>query len=100
MRAFIQRLRNTTGLQGKEGQMGNDNLRTGKPDVKPDTPSHTPGVNYGNEPGGIEGDPGIHYTGEQEAGRPQAKATMRLSTGINPEQRNPIDPNSPVLPAP
>ena len=63
------------------------NLRVGEADVEPDRPSHTPGVNYGNEPGGIEGDPGIYYTGENEAGRPQ-------------EQRNPIDPNSPTLPPP
>ena len=98
MRSFIRQLRGGTGLQGKEGQMGN--LRVGEADVEPDRPAHTPGVNYGNEPGGIEGDPGIYYTGENEAGRPQAKATMRLATGINPEQRNPIDPNSPTLPPP
>ena len=87
-------------VRGKERRMWKDNLKVGKPDVKMDAPSHTPGVNAGNEPGGIEGDPGIYYTGENQAGRPQAKATMRLATGINPEQRNPIDPNSPVLPAP
>jgi hypothetical protein len=90
----------TTRLPGKEGKMWKDNLKVGKPDVKVDAPAHTPGVNAGNEPGGIEGDPGIHYTGENEAGRPQAKATMRLSTGINPELRNPIDPNMPTMPPP
>jgi hypothetical protein len=93
-------MRGTVGLRGEERRMWKDNLRVGKPDVKMDAPAHTPGVNQGNEPGGMEADPGIHYTGENQAGRPTARATMRLSTGINPEQRNPIDPNSPVLPAP
>jgi hypothetical protein len=74
------------------------NIRVGRPDTKPDAPSHTKGVYQGNEPGGIEGDPGLHYTGERGAGRPGAKSTARKSTGINPEARNPIDPNSPNLP--
>ena len=98
MRSFISRLRNTTGLQGKEGQMGN--LRVGKPDVEPDRPAHTPGVNYGNEPGGIEGDPGLYYTGERGQGKPSAKATARAYTSINPEHRNPIDPDMPNVTAP
>ena len=80
--------------------MWKDNLKVGKPDVKVDAPAHTPGVNSGNEPGGIEGDPGLYYTGENKAGRPTAKATMRRATGINPERRNPIDPNSPTLTPP
>ena len=37
--------------------MWKDNLKVGKPDVKPDAAAHTPGVNSGNEPGGIEGTP-------------------------------------------
>jgi hypothetical protein len=73
-------------------------IRVGKPDTKPDAPAHTPGVSQGNEPGGIEGDPGLYETGETGAGRPTAKSTARKSTGINPEARNPIDPNSPSLP--
>jgi hypothetical protein len=73
-------------------------IRVGKPDTKPDAPAHTPGVSQGNEPGGIEGDPGFYETGETGAGRPTAKSTARKSTGINPEARNPIDPNSPSLP--
>jgi hypothetical protein len=67
--------------------MWKDNLKVGKPDVKMDAPAHTPGVNAGNEPGGIEGDPGIYYTGENQAGRPTAKATMRLPD--RPEQPGP-----------
>jgi hypothetical protein len=73
-------------------------IRVGTPDTKPDAPAHTPGVSQGNEPGGIEGDPGLYETGETGAGRPTAKSTARKSTGINPEARNPIDPNSPSLP--
>ena len=73
-------------------------IRVGKPDTKPDAPAHTPGVSQGNEPGGIKGDPGLYETGEAGVGRPTAKSTARKSTGINPEARNPIDPNSPSLP--
>jgi hypothetical protein len=73
-------------------------IRVGKPDTQPDVSAHTPGVSQGNEPGGIEGDPGLYETGETGAGRPTAKSTARKSTGINPEARNPIDPNSPSLP--
>jgi hypothetical protein len=73
-------------------------IRVGKPDTTPDAPSHTPGVSQGNEGGGIENDPGLYETGETGAGRPTAKSTARKSTGINPEARNPIDPNSPNLP--
>jgi len=80
--------------------MWKDNLKVGKPDVKMDAPSHTPGVNQGNEPGGMEADPGIEYTGENQAVLPIARAMMLFSTVINPELRNPIDPSMPVNPAP
>ena len=73
-------------------------IRTGKPDTQPDKPAHTKGVNAGNEPGGVEADPGLYFTGERGAGRPSVKATMRKSTGINPEKRDPIDQNMPNLP--
>ena len=73
-------------------------IRVGKPDTTPDAPAHTPGVSQGNEPGGIEEDPGLYPAGEYGAGRPGAKSTARKSTGINPEKMNPIDPNSPTLP--
>ena len=73
-------------------------IRVGKPDTTPDAPAHTPGVSQGNEPGGIKNDPGLYETGETGAGRPTARSTARKSTGINPEARNPIDPNSPNLP--
>jgi hypothetical protein len=73
-------------------------IRVGKPDTKVDAPAHTRGVNQGNDPGGIERDPGIEYTGERRAGKPTARAFARMSTSINPESRNPIDPNSPNMP--
>ena len=73
-------------------------IKVGKADVKMDAPSHVRGVRQGNESGGIENnDPGFFSTGERGAGRPSAKSTARRSTGINPEARNPIDPNSPNL---
>jgi hypothetical protein len=73
-------------------------IRVGKPDTTHDAPAHTPGVNQGNEPGGIDADPGLEETGVVGAGRPSMTSTARKSTGINPEKRNPIDPNSPNLP--
>ena len=73
-------------------------IRVGKPDTKMDAPSHVRGVRQGNEPGGIEQDPGLHETGETGAGRPTARSTARKSTGINAGLRNPIHPDSPNLP--
>jgi hypothetical protein len=73
-------------------------IRVGKPDTKVDASAHTPGVSQGNEPGGTDADPGLEETGETGAGRPGLRSWARKSTGINPEKRNPIDPNSPNLP--
>ena len=73
-------------------------IRVGKPDTKPDVAAHTWGVQQGNEPGGIDKDPDLFTAGEQGERRPSATSTARKSTGINPEKRNPIDPNSPNLP--
>jgi hypothetical protein len=73
-------------------------IRVGKPDTKVDAPAHTPGVGAGNDPGGIEEDPGLEYTGEAGAERSTARSYARKSTSINPEKRNPVDPNSPNLP--
>jgi hypothetical protein len=74
------------------------NIRVGKPDTKPDVSAHISGVRQGNEPGGIDKDPGLVETGEIGEGRPSMTSTARKSTSINPEKRNPIDPNSPNLP--
>lgn len=73
-------------------------IRVGKPDTKPDAPSHVKGIGQGNAPGGIEQDPGLEQTGETGAGRPTARSTARKSTGINPGSMNPIHPDSPNLP--
>ena len=78
--------------------MANEGIRVGKPDTTHDAPAHTPGIKQGNEPGGTDADPGLVETGEIGAGRPSMTSTARKSTGINPEKRNPIDPNSPNLP--
>ena len=75
-------------------------IRTGKPDTQPDKPAHTKGVNAGNEPGGVEADPGLYFTGERGAGKPSVKATARAYTSIRAEDRNPIDPNMPNVTTP
>lgn len=63
-------------------------ISVGEPDVRPDTPSHTPGNTMGNTPG--------HY--EKQSGHlPDGTSTARRSTGINPGDRNPIDPSMPNL---
>ncbi|HZR98256.1 MAG TPA: hypothetical protein VFE37_06100 [Chloroflexota bacterium] len=65
------------------------NVRVGKPDTTPSKSAHTAGVREGNEPGSYEREPG-HL--------PNGRATARRSTGINPQNRNPIDPSMPNLP--
>jgi hypothetical protein len=63
-------------------------LKVGKRDVKPDTPSHTRGVNEGNK-GPTEKQVGHNADGTVTAAR---------STGINPKAHEPIDPRMPNLP--
>jgi hypothetical protein len=65
-----------------------ENVRVGKPDVAVDLAAHTPGINQGNARGNYEKDPG-HL--------PDGRSTARRSTGINPEDREPIDPSMPNL---
>jgi hypothetical protein len=63
-------------------------LRIGKADVKPDTPSHTKGINQGNE-----------GKNEKQAGHlADGRVTAARSTGINPKAHEPIDPRMPNLP--
>lgn len=69
----------------------NSNLKVGKPDTTPSVSAHTRGVRQGNEPGSIEKEPGIEPEGNM------AKGTARRSTGICPDERNPIDPAMPNL---
>jgi hypothetical protein len=59
------------------------NIRVGKPDTKPDVSAHIKGVRQGNEPGGIDKDPGLFTSGEAGANRPSATsrpANPRAST--------------------
>ena len=52
---------------------------------KEELPSHTPFVKRGEE-GGVE------------AGRENDTRTARDATGVNPDDRDPIDPSMPYLP--
>jgi hypothetical protein len=65
-----------------------DYVKTGKPDVTPDFPSHVPGIKAGNSRGNYDRQPG-HL--------PDGRSTARRSTGVNPEDREPIDPSMPNL---
>jgi hypothetical protein len=66
-----------------------------------DTASHSTGTRKGEEIAGDEGkEPGRHEEGETGAARPTGSSTARDSTGINADDENPIDPNSPHYPAP
>jgi hypothetical protein len=64
-------------------------IRVGKPDVKPDTPSHVKGVKQGNAKGRYKKQAG-HY--------PDGTADARRSTGVSPRKHNPILPIMPNLP--
>ena len=64
-------------------------LKVGKPDVRPDAHSHTPGIRMGNSKGNY---------GKQGGHLPDGKATAERSTGINASKRDPIVPQMPNLP--
>ena len=66
-------------------------LKTGKPDVSPDLPSHTEGVPQGNATGNYE---------KMAGHKPDGKRTAASSTGVAPEAHEPIDPRMPNLPPP
>jgi hypothetical protein len=61
-------------------------IRVGKPDVHPDAPSHTKGVETGNSK---QRQRGLHKDGTADA---------RRSTGIRPKHHNAILPIMPNLP--
>lgn len=63
-------------------------IRVGKPDIRPDDPSHVDGVPQGNT-GPHDAQPGHHSDGTVDS---------RRSTGINPEKRDPIVAAMPNLP--
>ena len=64
------------------------NVRVGKPDVKPDKPSHMAGVYQGNATGNYE---------KQVGHLPDGRSTAARSTGVNAKAREPIDPRMPNL---
>ena len=68
-----------------------DNLRTGKPMVEPNKPSHVTGIEEGNAKGNYDKMPG-HL--------PDGRSTAARSTGINPKQHEAIDPSMPKLSPP
>ncbi|MGD9483528.1 hypothetical protein WDH52_09725 [Streptomyces sp. TRM70308] len=63
-------------------------ISVGKADVKPDTASHTRGVNSGNHLSEAKRQPG--HTDDD-------RSTARRSTGINAALRQPIQPDMPNL---
>ncbi|MEU8246660.1 hypothetical protein [Nonomuraea sp. NPDC048916] len=63
-------------------------IKTGRSHVRPDTPSHTKGVHEGNAVGNYE---------KQAGHLPDGRSTAARSTGIDPGDREPIDPDMPNL---
>jgi hypothetical protein len=63
-------------------------IKLGKPEVKSDTPAHTPGIKQGNSRGNYE---------RQAGHKPDGTSTAARSTGVNPKAREPIDPSMPNL---
>jgi hypothetical protein len=69
-----------------------------KQQTAPDTAAHTPGVRKGEEHTDDQGREAGRYQQEQQgARRPVGKSTPRDATSINPDDRRPIDPESPYL---
>ncbi len=63
-------------------------MRLGKPDVRPDAPSHVRGIRQGNASGNYD---------SQAGHKPDGRSTAERSTGINADDREPIDPSMPNL---
>ena len=57
-------------------------------DVRPDLPSHTPGIKQGNSRGNYD---------RMAGHKPDGTSTAERSTGIDPKAREPIDPRMPNL---
>jgi hypothetical protein len=64
-------------------------IRVGKPDVKPDAPTHVRGIHQGNEQKPYRKQIGHH---------PDGTADARRSTGIRPKMHNAILEIMPNLP--
>ena len=65
-----------------------NNLKTGKADVAPDAPAHTPGIKQGNSRG--------NYA-KMAGHKPDGTSTAERSTGVNAKGAQPIDPRMPNL---
>lgn len=65
-----------------------NNIRVGKPEADVSAAAHTHGIREGNAKGSYEDAKGHLANG---------KSTAARSTGINPENREPIDPRMPNL---
>ncbi|MFG2085184.1 MULTISPECIES: hypothetical protein [unclassified Spirillospora] len=63
-------------------------IKVGRPDVRPDKPSHVKGVAEGNSIGNYE---------KQDGHLPDGTSTARRSTGINASARGPILDSMPNL---
>jgi hypothetical protein len=69
-----------------------------KQDTSRDAQSHATGTRRGEEMPKEEGKESGHQdSGQKGANRPSGGSTARRSTSINPDDRNPIDPNSPNI---
>jgi len=64
-------------------------IRVGKTHVKPNSPTHVPGIRQGNMSKGVDKQAGHHTDHTADA---------RRSTGIQPKKHNPILPIMPNLP--
>lgn len=68
-------------------------------DTTPDAPSHDWGTGKGEEKSSTEGkEAGRHDHTHTHADRPAGGSTARDATSINPDDMDPIDPNSPKMP--
>ena len=67
------------------------NVRVGTPDVLPDKSTHVSGVRQGNSKGNTRRSKGLLPMGVAAVGK------AARSTGINPKDREPIDPRMPNL---
>jgi hypothetical protein len=70
-------------------------------DAMSEMPAHDSGTGKGEEKSSMEGKEAGREDGETtHADRPAGTRTARDSTSINPDAEDPIDPNSPNMPAP
>ena len=79
-----------------------ENVRVGRPDVRPSAPSHVRGVHEGNESRHVARNEGIVRLapeGERDD-EPKAVGTARRSTGVASRRHGPIDPRMPNLSPP